>query len=143
MRRINISDAETAITITTSSGDVTYENVTINRIEPNDPRTRKLILDKQGKTDGYHVGLNSDQPLTLNVQLKLISSELNDALDTAFESGDRIAINVADTKSLAQISLRKGIISTPTKNRVIEEGETLYDTTLIIETAHKNYEDNA
>jgi hypothetical protein len=143
LRKINLSTAECALTIESASGETTYENILITRIEPNDQRTRKLILDKQGKTDGYVANLNSDQPMILNIGLRSVGNDLDSVLSDTFSSGDRISINIADTKSLAQISLRKGVISTPPKNRVIEEGETLLDSSLVIETAYKNFEMDA
>ncbi|EHN70923.1 hypothetical protein [Aliivibrio fischeri] len=138
----DIENAESAITIDDGSNETTYDNLYVTRIEPNDPRVRKLVLDYQGRSDGWTVGLNRDQPIVVSLGLRAIENDLKNALDAAFEYGHRISINLADTQSLAQISAQKGMISTPPKNRIIEPTEGQYDYSLVMEVAPKNYSED-
>ncbi|EPW7384731.1 hypothetical protein ACWO80_003439 [Vibrio cholerae] len=140
---LSIPSCETAITINDGGNELEYTELYLTRFVYNNPKTVNLILDHQGKSDGWDNPENTDQPVRIEIGLRSIDSEFKNALQKAYEKRHRLSLNIVDTSNGSTVSGRMMVINSSPRNRTIEGGAAnRYDTNLVLLVAQKNWNED-
>ncbi|MDG3034175.1 hypothetical protein P7245_22370 [Vibrio parahaemolyticus] len=139
MSSFDPTNAQTAMTI----DNIDYSDLYLNRVNSDNPQTVGLVLDHQGRSDGWQNGENTDQPVRVEVQLRGVEKELRDALKDAWKNRKKVDFVSVDPDNDITLTGNKMTINKDPRSRAYEAGtQSKFDMDLILLCAPKNWSES-
>lgn len=134
-KRTTIENAELTITL----NDQSYVFPWVQSVAIADPRENTLSASPQGTGIGLAYQANTNQPVTGDMIVRDISTELFGLLIAAFENQERCDFMLFDKLAGDQHVLNNSVIRTNPSNVTVAEGEEALNIALNVSCAQNQY----